>query len=72
MLLHASHNLWIQSIFDPRTTDTGRTKFVIGEFGVGLAIAAVVTAYLFWCRRNQLSSRDQPSDREALHIGGTV
>jgi hypothetical protein len=27
----ASHNLWIQGIFDPLTTDTGKTRFVIGS-----------------------------------------
>jgi membrane protease YdiL (CAAX protease family) len=46
MFLHASHNLWIQGIFDPLTTDTGSTRFVIGEFGIGLAMAAVVVAFI--------------------------
>jgi membrane protease YdiL (CAAX protease family) len=41
-ILHASHNLWIQSVFDPLTGDTGRTAWVIGEFGAALAIAAIV------------------------------
>jgi membrane protease YdiL (CAAX protease family) len=54
MLLHASHNLWVQSIFDPLTTDTGRTKYVIGEFGIGLAIAGAVSGYVFWRRRGEL------------------
>ena len=57
MFLHASHNLWIQGIFDPLTTDTGKTKFVIGEFGIGLAIAAVITAFLFWLRRDQVEKQ---------------
>jgi len=34
-ILHASHNLFIQSIFTPLTRDTGPTKYVIDEFGVG-------------------------------------
>jgi CAAX protease family protein len=54
MLLHASHNLWVQSIFDPLTVDTGKTKYVTGEFGIGLAIAGVVLAVLFWKRRGEL------------------
>ncbi len=54
MLLHASHNLWIQSIFDPLTVDTGKTKYVTGEFGIGLAVAGVVVAFLFWRRRGEL------------------
>jgi membrane protease YdiL (CAAX protease family) len=59
MLLHASHNLWIQSIFDPLTTDTGPTKYVIGEFGIGLPIAAVILAFLFWRRRGDLPAHGQ-------------
>jgi CAAX protease family protein len=62
MLMHASHNLWIQRIFDPLTVDTGRTKYVIGEFGIGLAIAAVVTAYLFGRRRAELPGGGRPAD----------
>ena len=55
MFLHASHNLWIQGIFDRLTIDTGNTRFVIGEFGIGLALAAVATAFLAWRRRGQVS-----------------
>jgi Type II CAAX prenyl endopeptidase Rce1-like len=55
MFLHASHNLWIQGIFDPLTTDTGKTRFVIGEFGIGLAGAAVVVAFITWQRRGEVS-----------------
>jgi membrane protease YdiL (CAAX protease family) len=33
VLLHASHNLFIQDFFDPITPDTSPTKYVIGEFG---------------------------------------
>jgi membrane protease YdiL (CAAX protease family) len=55
MFLHASHNLWIQGIFDPLTTDTGKTRFVIGEFGIGLAGAAVVVAFVTWQRRGEVS-----------------
>ena len=62
MLMHASHNLWIQSIFDPLTVDTGRTKYVTGEFGIGLAVAAVVTAFLFWRRRAELPGSGQAAD----------
>jgi membrane protease YdiL (CAAX protease family) len=60
VLLHASHNLWVQSIFDPLTVDTGRTKWVIGEFGIGLAIAGAVTGYLFWRRRGDLPPAGDP------------
>jgi membrane protease YdiL (CAAX protease family) len=47
-LMHASHNLFIQQVFDPLTQDTGITACVTGEFGAALAIAAIVIAYTFW------------------------
>ena len=43
-ILHASHNLFIQSIFAPLTRDTGPTKYVIDEFGVGLVITTAIGA----------------------------
>jgi membrane protease YdiL (CAAX protease family) len=48
MFLHASHNLVVQQILDPLTADTGVTRYVIGEFGIALALAATVVGYLFW------------------------
>lgn len=53
VLLHASHNVWVQNIFGPLTTDTGPTEYVSGEFGAGLALAAVLAGYLFWRKRPQ-------------------
>ncbi len=55
VVLHASHNLFIQGIFTPLTADTGRTTWVIGEFGAGLAILLALTAWLFWRRRAELA-----------------
>jgi membrane protease YdiL (CAAX protease family) len=52
--LHASHNLWIQSIFTPLTTNTGRTKWVIDEFGFALPVVAVIAAIIFWRRRGEV------------------
>ena len=53
-ILHASHNLFIQVIFTPLTTDTGNTSFYIDEFGIGLPIATVIVAYIFWRKRKEL------------------
>jgi membrane protease YdiL (CAAX protease family) len=50
-VLHASHNMFIQTILTPMTTDTGRTKWAIDEFGAALPIAAVIAAILVWRRR---------------------
>jgi CAAX protease family protein len=51
-ILHGSHNLWIQEVFDPLTANTGRTPWVIGEFGAALAIVGAVAGWLAWrhCR----------------------
>ena len=49
-IFHASHNLFIQSIFTPLTRDTGPTKYIIDEFGVGLVITVTVAAIVV-CRR---------------------
>jgi membrane protease YdiL (CAAX protease family) len=48
VLLHASHNQFIQGIFDKLTGNTSATPYIIGEFGVGLALTSIVVAYIFW------------------------
>jgi membrane protease YdiL (CAAX protease family) len=47
-ILHASHNLFIQSIFTPLTKDTGLTKYIIDEFGIGLVITVTIGAVIVW------------------------
>ncbi len=49
VLLHASHNLYVQGVFDRATIDTGPTPYWTGEFGAALALAA--TALALACRR---------------------
>jgi len=65
-LLHASHNLYIQSIFTPFTRDTGRTAWYIDEFGAVLPVVTVCVAIYFWRRRKELTiqSDGQPSVSE--------
>jgi uncharacterized protein len=55
VLLHASHNLFIQSFFDPLTTNTGRTPYITSEFGAGLAVVSLAFAIYFWTRRHELT-----------------
>ena len=55
-LLHASHNLYIQGYFDVVTVESDTTMYLTGEFGAGLAIAAVVVAFVFWRLRDRLPS----------------
>ena len=54
VILHASHNLFIQSIFDPLTKDRAVTTYVTTEFGVGLALAYTVAAVYVWRRRGEV------------------
>lgn len=51
VILHASHNLFIQDVFDKLTTNTGITKYITTEFGIGLAIVYSLFAYLCWKKR---------------------
>ncbi|PYX99434.1 MAG: CPBP family intramembrane metalloprotease domain-containing protein [Acidobacteria bacterium] len=54
-ILHASHNLFVQAVFDNFMRDTGRTLWLTTEFGAALALSAAGCALLFWTKRNQLS-----------------
>ena len=54
VILHASHNLFIQSIFTPLTEDTGNTAYYIDEFGIVLPIVTIGFAIFYWTKRNEL------------------
>jgi hypothetical protein len=54
MLLHASHNLFIQGIYDPFTRHARLTNYATGEFGFGLALVAIVLAVIFYGKRCEL------------------
>ncbi len=45
-LLHATHNLFVQGVFDSATVNGGPPDYWVGEFGAGLALTVAVTAYL--------------------------
>jgi len=49
VLFHASHNLYIQWLFDPLTTETSPlSKYVIGESGIALTIVFIALAVVSW------------------------
>lgn len=56
VLLHASHNLFIQSFFTPITEDTGNTAYFVDEFGVVIPIIIIGFAIYFWNKRTALKS----------------
>jgi membrane protease YdiL (CAAX protease family) len=51
---HGAHNILIQGVFDGSTIDTGATKWITTEFGVGLTIVCVAMGVYFWRRRGEL------------------
>jgi uncharacterized protein len=59
VLLHTTHNIFIQGVFDRLTDDAAITPYITGEFGVGLAITSVVVAYVFWRMQRDKSLQTQ-------------
>jgi CAAX protease family protein len=57
-ILHAAHNLWIQSVFDRLTGDTGPTEWIIGEFGIGLAVVLPIIGWIAWRFRDRTLAQD--------------
>ena len=54
-ILHATHNLWIQGVFDRVTGDTGPTEWIIGEFGIGLAVVLAFIGWVAWRYRERVT-----------------
>jgi membrane protease YdiL (CAAX protease family) len=55
VILHASSNHFIQHFFDPMTAYTGRTKYILGEFGIGFTLVVAMLAAYFWMRRGEVA-----------------
>lgn len=60
MLLHASHNLFVQAFFDAQTRPARVTGLWTTEFGAGLALAALVVASIFYAKRGEIPSQREP------------
>jgi membrane protease YdiL (CAAX protease family) len=65
VLLHASHNLFIQGFFTPITITNSRSKYFIDEFGLALAVVSFLFAIYFWSRRKELDSNSYNSSLSA-------
>lgn len=63
-VLHASHNLFVQTVFDNVMRNTGKTLWYTTEFGVGLAAVSIIFAIYFWTRRAEV---EQAEPRLALN-----
>jgi membrane protease YdiL (CAAX protease family) len=61
-LLHAAHNLFVQSIFDQATVNGPSTLWITGEFGFGLALTTWASTLLLlaWLKRRE-SAAPQPA-----------
>ncbi|MGA8042926.1 MAG: CPBP family intramembrane glutamic endopeptidase, partial [Terracidiphilus sp.] len=65
-MLHASHNLMVQAIFDRMTAPVGRALYVTTEFGIGMVCTLGVVAFYFWMRRNELPASSRQLAAETL------
>jgi membrane protease YdiL (CAAX protease family) len=57
VILHASHNLFIQAIFDRSTNAVGRSLYVTTEFGAGLALTVAACALFLWTKRGDIDTK---------------
>ena len=62
-VLHASHNLFVQTVFDSIMRNTGKTLWYTTEFGVALALVTTCFAAYFWTRRGEV---EQTQSRMSL------
>lgn len=60
--LHGAHNTLIQLVLTPATRDTGRTAWIIDEFGIGLVVTCTIAAIIVW--------RMHAADKPAAAAGG--
>lgn len=51
IVLHSSHNLFVQSVFDRMTINKGYTQYLTSEFGAGLALCYAAAAVCIWHKR---------------------
>jgi membrane protease YdiL (CAAX protease family) len=64
ILLHASHNLFIQGIFEPLTKNAGFTPYLTTEFGIATAIALAVVGVIFWRLGKRLDAAQNSRGKE--------
>jgi uncharacterized protein len=61
-ILHASHNLFIQAIFDRMTAPAGKALYITTEFGCGLVLTIGAFAVYFWTRRGEVVEQVRSND----------
>jgi membrane protease YdiL (CAAX protease family) len=69
MLLHASHNLFVQAFYDAQTRPARITSLWTTEFGAGLALTGIVVGVIFYAKLGEIpASRQGESSPEASSI----
>jgi uncharacterized protein len=66
VILHASHNVFIQAVFDGMIKPAGHALYVTTEFGVGLVITMWIVALYFWTRRYEVSTHPRAVAQEVV------
>ena len=54
VILHGSHNAFVQEFFDRVTAPTEYTEYLVGEFGILIVAVVSVAAWLCWRRRGEV------------------
>lgn len=67
-VFHASHNLFIQQVFDVVTVDTDKTRYITSEFGFGIALIYSICA-TYCIIESRRSTKRQIQDIELFKIG---
>jgi uncharacterized protein len=70
VLLHASHNSFIQQFFDPITVYRNRTGYVAGEFGGALFLISIAIAVFLW-RRGDTEGAGSYQPRPSAWVSGS-
>jgi uncharacterized protein len=66
VLLHAAHNTVLQQLFNPLTVDSGLTKYIVNETGIGLATVTVIFALAVVCWKRKQARVRSPARNEEL------
>ena len=68
-LLHASHNTFVQGLFDPLTANVGASRLVTTEFGCGMMLTIAVSAVIL-LRRFPITRDAEPRRPDRNHVFG--
>lgn len=62
-MMHAAHNAIIQSYLTPLTANTGRTAWLVDEFGAAMLPFILIVAIYFWRRRSEVERQRAIDDK---------